>query len=116
MDQPPHDDGGAAFTFDHGMTTQGESGPIQTDVHAHQGISFADLVAALWCTQEHPTTEPFTTLVQRGYDMADRLIAVKRQREKAVSEYWRAQSAEVLAMQEQAEKERADKLSKPSDG
>jgi hypothetical protein len=112
MDKPPYDDGGPAFPFDRRITTASENGPIETEVHAHQGISFADLIAALFVTSQG-STDNSTARAQAGYEMADALISFKRHRDQRVTEYWRAQAAKSLAMREQADKERA---AQPSNG
>ena len=114
MNRPPHDDGGAAFPFDLSMSTGSDNGPVLTDVAAHQGISFADLIAALYATQ--PSTESSITLAQQGYAIADALIAFKRNRDKAVSDYWSKQREKVRDMEAQAAKERAAAASQPSNG
>ncbi len=115
MDKPPHDDGGPAFPFDREITTASENGPIKTDVVAHQGISFADLAAALFmpCFQDDGH---FGERARLAYALADHLIKYKREREKAVAEYWRNQAQKVQAMEEQGAKERAATATQPSDG
>ncbi len=116
MDKPPHDDGGPAFTFDRGMTTASENGPIQTDVHAHQGISFADLIAALVMTTSEGATGNLAARAKNAYEIADALIVIKRGREARVADYWRKEAEKVRASEEQAQKEHMESLAKPSDG
>lgn len=113
MDKPPHDDGGPAFPFDRRITTASENGPIETEVHAHQGISFADLVAALIYANNEWSTKTYDDRARLAYGVADALIEVKRQRDEAVAKYWREQAVKSQAMREQADKERA---AQPSDG
>lgn len=111
MDKPPHDDGGPAFPFDRRITTASENGPVETEVHAHQGISFADLAAALLMpifSEGH-----FSERARKAYSLADHLVKHKRERDEAVAKYWREQAVKSQAMREQAEKERA---AQPSDG
>lgn len=114
MDRPPHDDGGPAFPFDRRITTASENGPIETEVNAHQGISFADLAAALVmpCFPD----DHFGERARQAYALADHLVKYKRERDEAVAKYWREQAVKSQAMREQADKERAAQPTNPSDG
>ena len=116
MDKLPHDDGGPAFPFDRAMATASENGPIKTDVVAHQGISFADLIAALVMKTSECSTGNLAARANNAYLIADALIEVRRGRLARVSHYWREQAKKVQAMEEEAAKEQAAAAGKPSDG
>ncbi len=113
MDKPPHDDGGPAFPYDIGMNTGSETGTIHTDVHAHAGISLADLIAALVAMNEEGNVR---ARAKEGYEVADALIQLKRAREQRVSDHWQKHYEEQQVADQHAKAEKIVAMQKRSDG